>query len=101
MNGKLLLKAASPTFAAFLAGHLRRLSQLAPGKREGAIEEILTQSLDASAVQRRWTEFQKQTGKVRLVTNLLFGYLFVLAPLLIWFWASGCAGLGCSWACWR
>ena len=85
VDGKVLLKAASPTFAAFLAGQLRRLSKLALGQRESAIGEILTQSLDVSAVQRRWQEFQKLTGKVRLVTNLLFGYLFVFAPLLIWF----------------
>jgi hypothetical protein len=84
VNDEVLLKAASPTFAGHLAQHLRRLSELAPGQREGAIEEILNGSLDASAIQRRWQEFQQQTRHVRLLTNLLFGYLFVLAPLLIW-----------------
>ena len=41
VNGKVLLKAASPGFAAQLARHLRRLSELAPEKRASAIEEIL------------------------------------------------------------
>ena len=84
VNGKLLLKAASPGFATQLARDLRRLSELAPGKRADAIAEILNASLDTKAIQLRWQEFQKHTAKVRLVTNLLFGYLFALAPIVIW-----------------
>jgi hypothetical protein len=85
VNGNLFLKAASPSFAACVAGQLRQLSQLQPSMRQSAIEAFLTQSLDPGAVQRRWQEFRKLTARVRVVTNLLFGYLFVLAPLLIWF----------------
>jgi hypothetical protein len=84
VNGEVLLKAASPGYAAHLAGHLRRVSKLAPAKRESALEDILKESLDAKAIQQRWQEFHPQAAKVRLVTNVLFGYLFMLAPIVIW-----------------
>jgi hypothetical protein len=84
VNGDVLLRAASPTFAARLAHDLRRLSALAPAGRESAIEQLFNESLDASAIQRRWQEFHQRTAKVRLMTNAVFGFLFVLAPSLIW-----------------
>jgi hypothetical protein len=84
VNGQVLLKAASPGLAAQLARDLRRLSALAPAERAGAIAEILNASLDTKAIEQRWQEFRKQTAKVRLVTNVLFGYLFALAPMVIW-----------------
>ena len=94
INGEELLKAASPTFAARLVQHLRRLRELAPAKRGAAIEEILNESLDADALQHRWREFRKQTARLRLVTNMLFGYLFVLAPATIWFLGFRLSWLG-------
>jgi hypothetical protein len=93
-NGRRLLKAASPTFAAHLAQDLRRLRGLAPEQRQDAIADILAASLDADALRRRWQEFQEQTTKVRLLTNLLFGYLFVLAPVLIWYLGFRLSWLG-------
>jgi hypothetical protein len=84
VNGEVLLKAASPTFAAGLVEQLRQLKALDPAQREAAIRQNLRATLDVSALQQRWQEFRQPAGKVRLVTNLLFGYLFVLAPVLIW-----------------
>ena len=84
VNGQLLLKAASPTFAEYLGQQLRQLSKLPSSKRAKAIEEIVRHSLDGEAVKRRWVEVQREVAKVRWPTNLMFVYLFVLAPLLIW-----------------
>jgi len=41
VNGELLLKAASPAFAAYLAQQLRQLTSLAPAQRANAIEELV------------------------------------------------------------
>src|SRR5205807_1042828 len=84
VNGELLLKAASPAFAAYLAQQLRQLTSLAPAQRANAIEELVRAGLDTKAIERRWQEFRTQTGSMRLLTNCLFGFLFLFAPALIW-----------------
>jgi hypothetical protein len=84
VNGELLLRAPSPMFAAQIAEQLRQLLKLAPAARESAIEAMVRDAFDCKAIERRWQDFQKQTGKLRLLTNGLFGYLFILTPILIW-----------------
>jgi len=84
VNGEVLLRAPSPTFAAHVARQLHQISKLVPARRESAIEEMVGESFDRQAIERRWREFQKQTANLRLLTNGLFGYLFVFAPMLIW-----------------
>ncbi len=84
VNGELLIRAASPAVADYLGQQLRQLSKLASSKRESAIEKIVHHSLDTEAINRRSLEVQRQVAKVRWPTNLLFVYLFVAAPLLIW-----------------
>jgi hypothetical protein len=85
VNGEVLLQAPSPAFAEHLAQHLRELSKLAPAKREGAIEEIFRRLFDTEALEKRWHEFQKAAARLPLLANFLFVYLFVFAPLLIWY----------------
>jgi len=84
VNGQLLFKAASTTFAAFLAQQLRQLSRMPAEKRSAAIEEIFRASFDNAAIQSGWQKFRKQIAPVRWFANILFAYLLLLAPLLIW-----------------
>src|SRR5262249_13495174 len=84
VNGQLLLRTGSPTLASYLAGWLRHLNQLPAAKRAHAIKEFFESSLDTNSVHDRWAEFRQHITPVRLLTNLLFGYLFFVAPALIW-----------------
>jgi hypothetical protein len=92
VNGKRLLSTASPTFAAHLSQILKQLQQLSPDKREPAFRQLIRESLDVKAAERRWQEFQKKTTGIRLVANALFLYVFVAAPI----WISR-FGLRSSW----
>jgi hypothetical protein len=83
-DGVVMLKASSSTLAEYLGQQLERLSKLPSPKRANAIENIVRHSLDTDAAKRRWLEVQREIAKLRWPTNLLFVYLFVLAPLLIW-----------------
>ena len=83
INGREFLRTASPGFAAQLAGQLRTLQELNAARREGAIRQLISDSLDTKALENRWNEFQKQTAGLRAVASLLFIYLFVGAPLII------------------
>jgi len=94
VNGRVLLKAASPTLAAHLAGQLQRLRQSSPASRASAIQRIIRDALDTEAIRKRWGEFQRQTAGMRLLANLLAGFVFVAAPLLIWQFGFGRCWLG-------
>ena len=84
VNGAWFLTAASPGWAAHLVRHLEELARQAPAKRAETIEILVESSFDTRAIRRRWEEFEQHTTLLRYLPNLLFAYLFVLAPLLIW-----------------
>jgi len=84
INDELFLHAASPTFASYLAGQLQKWLQSPEAKRQAVIEELLAESLSLRNTRARWAAFQNQTAGLRWITNILFAYLFVAAPLVIW-----------------
>ena len=99
VNGTILVKALSPTFAGHLADGLRRLSREPAARREKAIREWLQAGFDQRALKARWQEFERETGRLKLLANGLFAFLFIAAPGLIWFlglhrcWLGLVAGL--------
>ena len=84
VNGQLLLKAASPASASYLAEALGKLRQSKPSERTQAIEQELEGAFDTKAIEKCWKEFTVQTSALRLTTNLLFFYLFGVAPVVLW-----------------
>ena len=84
VNEELLLKTATPTLTEYLAQQLRQLTKVPAAKRADAIEQLIRDAFHTKAIERRWQDFQKQARDLRLVTNFLFGYLFIFAPALIW-----------------
>ena len=85
ISGELLLKAPSTILAGVLATKLSELSKLPQGKRAEALQEMIGASLDTKSVERTWKECHQQLGGIRLLQNILLGYLFVLAPIVIWY----------------
>jgi hypothetical protein len=84
INGELLLKVGSTTYAAHIAKQVQDLSKLTPAKRESALKEIARDCFDTKAISERWEKYREQIGTIRMLTNWLFTYLFVFTPLLIW-----------------
>lgn len=84
VNDEVLVRAASPLLAAHLAEKLRLLGKTPAPARAKAIENLMREGFDTTAIERRWRAFQNQSARVRLLTNFLFLYLFLLAPLAIW-----------------
>jgi len=84
VNGELLLRASSPTYAAHLVEQMRQLREALPAARAAAIRALQRQSLDTGAIEERWQEFQKKAAVVQWLANGLIVFLFVLAPFLIW-----------------
>jgi hypothetical protein len=84
VNGRLILRASSPTMAARLAQHMQELKQAKSAEREPLLQRALREHFDAARLDARWREFQEITRTLRWLTNALFAYLFVLAPAAIW-----------------
>lgn len=93
VNGTSFVKVSSPTAARRLAGLLRELKALSENDRAAAIRRALAATLDAKAARQRWEEFQSRSASLRWLGNLLFVYLFVMAPGLIWYFGFRLAGL--------
>src|SRR5579872_1652424 len=84
VNDRLLVKTGSPSLAVHLSGQVRRLSQLPPEARAAAIREMLGESLDMRAIQQRLADFRRHVPPIQICANLLFAYLFFVAPIWVW-----------------
>ena len=84
INSSTFVRAASSSLAVKFARHVQELGALAADKRQNAIADIINNSLDDKLLARRWAEFQPLVANIRPLTNFLFVWLFVLAPIFIW-----------------
>ncbi|HTL57875.1 MAG TPA: hypothetical protein VL361_19460 [Candidatus Limnocylindrales bacterium] len=92
INGEVFLRAASASFALFIADLLRQLKPLPAPNRGTAIQKIVRDTLDIKVIEQRLDKFRQQTHSLRLLANVLFFYLFVIAPVVIY-----TVGLSRSW----
>jgi hypothetical protein len=101
INGELLLKVGSVTYASYITQQLDDLTKLSAPKREAALKEMARERFDTKAITERWEAFRKEIPNVRILTNWLFTYLFIFTPILIWrlgfhmVWPTLLAGLLC------
>jgi hypothetical protein len=86
VNGELFLKVASTFSARWLAESLRRIGKTPEHERAAAIKQMLEESLDTERLAARWRVFQTCAWPIRILSNGLFVYLFlVVAPLILRF----------------
>jgi hypothetical protein len=92
VNGRFFAKAASTTLAARIVVQLRELAKMKKSARESALRKSDAKRFETKSIERLWTAFRGRTSNLQVLTNFLFIYLFVLAPLMIWR-----SGLAPSW----
>jgi hypothetical protein len=92
VNAKPFFRALSPSAARLLAGFLRRVSALKASEREAAIRQRLAEAFDGEKISARLAESQTLARPVRWLANVLFAYVFVLAPILVWQFGFGHLG---------
>jgi hypothetical protein len=99
VNGEVWLKTTTRVFAEELVQWLRQLSRMTLEQRAAAINEVFQTGFHAQTIAQRWGELRKQVTGLRWLTNALFVYLFVLSPIVIWYfglklcWPGLLAGL--------
>ena len=84
INSELLIHAATPGLARYLASEIKRLGALQPAGRPEAIEGIVKATLDVKAIEARYMDWQKRARPVRWLANLLVVFVLGIAPTLIW-----------------
>lgn len=82
VNDKLLVRAGSKRQATSLAQKIQAMKKGSRKEREKALVEL--GHLDTTGIEKRWKQFQESTRSLRLLCNLLFLYLFLAAPVIIW-----------------
>jgi hypothetical protein len=91
-NTEIIWAAPTTTLARQLFEMLREVARLAPEARAAAIETKLRETLDEKSLSARLTEFHQRTRPLRMLTNVLFIWIFVIAPL-----AFSIIGLRLAW----
>jgi hypothetical protein len=91
-NTEIIWAAPTTTLARQLFGTLREVARLAPEARADAIEKKLSETLDGKVLSARLAEFHQRTRPLRALTNVLFVWIFVIAPL-----AFSVIGLRLTW----
>lgn len=84
MAGKRLFKARSTVQAVLLCDQIRKLAALDRERRRLALEAGGEEQFRSDAIQQRLDDFQQRTGRLRILANILFLYLFAVAPAVIW-----------------
>ena len=84
INDRLFFKGSSAKEASDLKRLLSELVKASPEQREKQIRKLIKESLETKTIEKRWDEFLERTDFLNLLTNLLFFYLFVLAPVYIY-----------------
>jgi len=84
IGGKRLFTAASPGLAREAAQTLERILKSNPGERSAAIHRHFASMLDTEAIRKRLAEYESATRGVRLLANLLFAFVFLIAPVAAW-----------------
>jgi hypothetical protein len=93
INDEVLVIASGPGEAARLALDLTRIWKSPPSDRPRAIGEWVRSRFDTQAVERLWRECSLELKPIRTTANLLFLWLFLVAPALIaWTGLARCWG---------
>jgi hypothetical protein len=84
LNTELIWASPTTTLARHLFETLRDIARLAPETRAAAIETKLSETLDGKTLSARLAEFHKRIRPLRTLTNVLFVWILVIAPLAFW-----------------
>lgn len=84
INDALFVRADSAQLARHLAAVVRQLATLSIDARSEAIEAVIATGLNSAEVAQRVEDYRWQTAALRCLENILFLYLFVGVPLVVW-----------------
>jgi len=93
-NGALFCQTPSATSARQLAEWLHKLKSMPEAERSRSIRKTVAEALDSENVHTRWKSFRERSKLLHVLSIILFAYLFLAAPALLWFFGFRAAGIG-------
>lgn len=92
INGSDFAKTLSHRMAKTLADLIERLIRGSKSERYAFIKKAIKRSMDTEAIQLRIQDYYKHAKWLRIMCNLIFLYLFVVCPVVIFY-----SGLAKTW----
>lgn len=89
VNSQLFVKTNSIASARHYSKLLTTLQKTKKTQRADAITQAFVRSLDTKLIKQRLDDYQTHSKLLRLLSNLLFVYLFFCAPLVLWRFGFG------------
>ena len=84
LTGSLKVRAASPRTATHLVDVIQRLSRLNPEGRVEVIRSLVRSAFNSAKAGKTLNQFQTAVYRLRFASHLLFWYMFVGVPLVMW-----------------
>jgi hypothetical protein len=84
VNNKIFLDTTTNESADFTVEFIRTLKPLSVKERSEFIENTLMQQMDDERISLRIQEFKELSTSLIMMENFLFVYLFIYAPILVW-----------------
>lgn len=94
LGKKNIFTSTTTTVAHHLFNLLSTLTKLPADKRASAIKQVLRDTMDTKRIVKLREEFRVRTRVIRLLCNVLFVHVFIVAPILI-----VTIGIQAAWLC--
>ena len=88
INGNMFVKCSTPIQSVFIKDILLKLISLNDKQRENEIKRIVQETLDVKNARKEIEKFDDKSYKLRIFCNLLFLYIFLIVPVLVYFYGT-------------
>jgi hypothetical protein len=86
IGGQPFVKVCSEREATHLEAFLGEIAATPPGEREASVRRRIGKAFRVESARRRLNRFRRASRPLRFLCNLLFVYLFVGIPPVVWRW---------------
>lgn len=84
INNQPFVSCPSGSAALLIADKIKKLKKSKPRKREEILLKAMAKTLDIDGLKQVIADFSRSSRMLRILTNLSWGYFFILTPLILW-----------------
>ncbi len=88
INGNMFAKCSTPIQSIYIRDILLKLISLNDEQRENEIKSIMLEAFNSERARKKIEAFDNKSYKLRIFCNLLFLYIFLIVPVLVYFYGT-------------
>lgn len=88
INGEMFVKCGTPIQAIFVKNILLKLVSMIDEQREMELKKIIQKTFDVESAKEKIEVFYDQSYGLRICCNILFMYIFLFVPVLLWHYGT-------------